>query len=99
MKSAARRRPSRYTYALVLTSIAPSTVTFRFADLDEGHGHRVLRVCEGHQGRPGPAAARGRPGHRPGGRIPLARPFGCHETKLLDTDLVDKLDYMPDGGA
>jgi hypothetical protein len=30
MKSAAQRRPSRYTHAPVFTSIAPSTVTFRF---------------------------------------------------------------------
>jgi multiple sugar transport system ATP-binding protein len=30
MKSAAQRRPSRYTHAPVLTSTAPSTVTLRF---------------------------------------------------------------------
>jgi hypothetical protein len=30
LKSAARRRPSRYTQAPVVTSISPSTVTVRF---------------------------------------------------------------------
>ena len=44
------------------------------ADLGEEHGHRVLRVCgKGHQDRPGPAAASGRPGHRPGDRPPGPR--------------------------
>ena len=34
------------------------------ADLGEEHGHRgPARVRQGHQGRPGPAAARGRPLH------------------------------------
>jgi len=31
------------------------------------------RVRQGHQGRPGPAAARGRPGHRPGGSFQSPR--------------------------
>jgi site-specific recombinase XerD len=35
------------------------------ADLGEEHGHRVLRVCERHQGRLDPAPASGRAGHRP----------------------------------
>ena len=44
------------------------------ADLGEEHGHRVLRVCgKGTKGRPGPAATRGQPGHRPGNRPPGPR--------------------------
>jgi site-specific recombinase XerD len=44
------------------------------ADLGEEHSYRVLRVCgKGTQGGPGSAAARGRPGHRPGNRLPGPR--------------------------
>jgi integrase/recombinase XerD len=40
------------------------------ADLGEEHGHRVLRVCgKAHQDRPGPIAARSRPGHRPAAEL------------------------------
>jgi integrase/recombinase XerD len=42
-------------------------------DLGEEHGHRVLRVRQRNQGRPGPAAASDRPGHRPGDRRPPRR--------------------------
>ena len=52
MKSAAQRRPSRYTQAPVVTSIAPSTVTFRFVP-GVGTSGRTPRG-------PGPV---GQPGH------------------------------------
>jgi integrase/recombinase XerD len=45
------------------------------ADIADEHGHRVRRVRQGHQDRPGPAAPGGRPGHRPRHRGPGQRPI------------------------
>src|ERR1700750_3156141 len=67
--TAARQSPNSCDFALVamlgLLGLRIFEATSAdIGDLGEEHGHWVLRVCgKGHQGRPGPAAARGRPGH------------------------------------
>jgi integrase/recombinase XerD len=71
--TAARESSNRSDFALVamlgLLGLRIFEATAAdITDLGEEHGHRVLRVRQRHQGRPGPAAARGRPGHRPGDR-------------------------------
>jgi integrase len=72
--TAARESATPYDFALVAMLGLLGLRIFEatgadIADLGEEHGHRVLRVRQGHQGRPGPAAARGRPGHRPGSSL------------------------------
>jgi hypothetical protein len=41
-------------------------------------------VRQGHQDRPDPAAASGRPGHRPGDRIPHARAYPAQQPRRPD---------------
>jgi hypothetical protein len=51
------------------------------ADLDEEHGHRVLRVRQRHQGRLDPAPASGRAGRRPRDRHPHPRPHPAQQPR------------------
>jgi integrase/recombinase XerD len=88
--TAARESPSPYDFApvamlgLLGLQIFEATGT-DIADLGEEHGHRVLRVCgKGHQGGPRPAAARSRPGHRPGDRIPHPRADPAQQPRCPD---------------
>jgi integrase len=74
--TAARESATPYDFALVAMLGLLGLRIFEatgadIADLGEEHGHRVLRVRQRHQGRPGPAAARGAVGVG-GSRVPRA---------------------------
>ena len=88
--TAARESPNPCDFALVAMLGLLGLRIFEatgadIADPGEEHGHRVLRVCgKGTKGRPGPAAARSRPGHRPGDRISHARAGPAQQPRCPD---------------
>ena len=88
--TAARQSPDPCDFALIamlgLLGLRIFEATSAdIADLSEEHGHRVLRVVrQGHQDRPGTAAASRRPGHRPGRRRPHPRAGPAQQPRQPD---------------